>query len=162
MGGLGINFGFLVAQIVNFLILLIVLQKWVYPRVLNMLEQRRERIRSSMEEAEEARRRAALAEEEYQKRVDEARREADSIIRRATEQAEQVRQDILAKANEEARELRQRAEEDIATQRAQALIGMREQVADLAVLAASRVIGRSLGEDGHRQLVQDFLAQEFK
>jgi len=97
LGGLGINFGFLVAQIVNFLILLIVLQKWVYPRVLNMLEQRRERIRSSMEEAEEARRRAALAEEEYQKRVDEARREADSIIRRATEQAEQVRQDILAK-----------------------------------------------------------------
>lgn len=162
MGGLGINFGFLVAQIVNFLILLIVLQKWVYPRVLNMLEQRRERIKASMEEAAEAERKAALAEEEYQKRIDEARREADSIIRRATEQAEQVRQDILAKAHEEARELRQRAEDEIAAQRVQALIGMREQVADLAILAASKVIGHSLDEDGHRQLVRNFLAEELK
>lgn len=160
MEGLGINFGFLVAQIVNFLILFVVLQRWVYPRVLSMLEERRERIRTGMEEADEARRKATLAEEEYQNRLDEARREADNIIRRASEQAEGTRQDILVKAQEEARELRQRAEEEIAAERAQALAGMQEQVADLAILAASKVIGHSLDEDGHRQLVQDFLAQE--
>lgn len=159
MEGLGINTGYLLSQIVNFLLLLFILQRFAYKPVLRMLNERRERIKTAMEEAEEARRKAAQAEEEYQRRIEEARKEAEAIISRAEEQATQLRGEILAQAQEEARALRQKAEAEIELLRRQALAGVQEQIADLAILAASKVIGQSLDEKGHRRLISEFLAE---
>ncbi|MFQ6015027.1 MAG: F0F1 ATP synthase subunit B [Anaerolineae bacterium] len=160
MDKLGINTGYLISQIINFLLILFILQRFLYKPVLKMLDERRERIRTSMEEAEEARRKAAEAEEEYQKRIEQARKEAEAIVARAEEEAQKARDAILEEARADARRLREQAEAEVEFHRRQVLEGMRDQVADLAILAASKVIGRSLDEDGHRRLVKDFLAEE--
>jgi F-type H+-transporting ATPase subunit b len=159
---LGIDPRWFLSQLVNFLILLVILQRFLYKPMLNMLRQRQERIRESMDYAERVKREAERAQEDYAKKIDESRREAQAIIAQATQQAERVREDILAKAQEEARELKAKAITDVEYERKRMAAELRDQVADLAILAAGRVLGKALDEKAHRQVVSSFLDETGK
>ena len=159
LGSLGINPAALLSQIVNFLILFVALYFLLWKRVMGMFEQRRQRIKNDLDEAEKARSEAAAERQKYEKLLDEARSERQTIIAQATEQAEKTREEILADAREEARQIVAKAGVEAQRQREQTLAGLQDQVADLAILAAGKVIGRSLDEAAHRRLIQEFLAE---
>ncbi len=162
MEKLGINPQWFLSQLVNFTILLLILQRFLYKHMLNMLQQRRERIRESMDYAERVKREAERAQQDYEKKMEESRREAQAIIAQATQQAERAREDILAKAREEAKDIKAKAQEDVEYERKRVVAELRDQVADLAVLAAGRVLGRALDDKAHRQVVEDFLNESGK
>lgn len=159
MGNLGIDAGVLIAQLINFFLLLALLTLVLYRPVTKMLRERKERIAKGLLDAELAEKRAAQAEAEYQKRLEEARREAQAILAQARENAEKERQAILARAQSEAQELRARTEQELERERREALQALHEQVADLAIDAAGRVLGQAVDSAAHRRLVRDFLSQ---
>ena len=94
MEGLGINLGYLLSQIVNFVLLLVILRMLLYKPIVNMLDRRREKITTDLQEADKARSQAEAAKQEYEKQLDEAREERRSIVAQATEQAEKMKEEL--------------------------------------------------------------------
>lgn len=159
MEALGVSVPGLLAQFVNFILLLVVLRLVAYKPILRLLDERSERIRESMERAEAVKRQAASTEEEFARRLAEARREGQEIIAQAERVAERLRQDEISKTKQEVEQLRERALEAIQQERERAVAELRRQVADLVVYAAGRVVGRSLDQESHYRLVDEALAE---
>ena len=159
MEGLGINLGYLISQIINFLLLLVILRVFLYKPIVNMLDKRRETIRTDLEEAEAARSQAEAAKQEYEKQLEEAREERRSMLAQAREQADTMREEILEKARGEARDLVAKTEEEMVTLRRQAVAGAQGEIVELAMAAASKVVGESLDEQAQRRLIQEFIAE---
>lgn len=158
---LGIEGGLLLSQIVNFLILIVILRVTLYQPVLNMLEQRRQRIAQSMKDAERASAAAREAEHDKEKVLDEARREAQEVRAQATRDAEKIAQDIRSRAEHEATEIRQKAQADASAQVEAALADANKQIADLAILATQQILGRELADRSeHERFVAEFLQQQ--
>jgi F-type H+-transporting ATPase subunit b len=160
LDALGISGGLLVAQIVNFLILMGLLYLVLYRPVLNMLDQRRERIAQSMKDTERVAVAAQEAEQEKSRIMDAARREAQEVRAQSTRDAERIAQDIRARAEQEATEIRIRAQEEAQKQAQSALADANRQIADLAILATEQLLGRELANRTEQQrFVNDFLKQ---
>ena len=159
MEGLGINLNGLIAQIVNFVMLFLLLYMVAYKPVLRMLDQRSQRVRESMEHAEEVNRRLAQAQQDYERHLEQARKEGQAIIAQASQAADRLREESVRQAKEEAQKLVEKAKSEIDYERRRAMAELREDVANIAVLAAGKVINRSLDPEAHRQLIQDFLKE---
>src|SRR5690606_7535454 len=156
---LGINLPFLIAQIVNFVVLLILLRMFLYEPVLNMLAQRRERIRESLNAAEAARAEVQATNVRAEEEIAKARREGQEIIARAREAAERQAAEILAQARQQAEAEAARMREEIAYERQQMVSELREQVAQLSLAIAQKVIGRALSTADQRALIDQFIAE---
>jgi F-type H+-transporting ATPase subunit b len=158
---LGIYWPLLIAQIVNFLLLIILLRMFLYKPVLNMLNARKERIAQSMKDAERVSAAAREAEVEKGKVLDQARREAQEIRAQATRDAEKIAQDVRSRAETEATEIRMKAQADAAKQADLALADANKQIADLAIMATEKLLGRELEKKSEQQrFVAEFLAQQ--
>lgn len=159
METLGLNpWGFTV-HLINFIVLLILLRVFLYPPILRMLDERQARIRDSMERAEALRVESERAQQEVQRMLAEARSEGQRIIAQATEIADRLQRERQQAAEAEYQRILQRAQEDARREREQAFAELRAQLADLAVMAASRIIQRNLDPATHRQLVDEFLVE---
>ena len=159
MDALGINLPGLVAQIINFTILLTVLYLLLYKPVTRMLDQRGERIKESLEQADRLKAESAEAEEAVRKQIDAARAEGRGIVAQATQVAERVREEAREQARRDAELITARAQADIQRERDEALEQLRAQFSDLAILAAERVINSSLDEAQHRELIEEVLQE---
>lgn len=162
MEALGVSVPGVLAQLVNFVLLLVILRLVAYKPVIRMLDERSARIRESIERAEEIKQQAARTEEEFARRLAEARQAGQEIVAQAEKIAERIRQDELDKTKAQVDELRTKALADIALERERAVTELRQQVADLALFAAGRIVGRSLDHAAHVQLVDEALAEAEK
>lgn len=145
--------GTLIAQLITFLVTLGLLYRLAWGPLLRLLNARRARIQEGIEAAEQAKREREKAEQEYRAKLDEARKEAQKLIDQAQRMGESLRQELEAKAKEQADQIVSRAKREIAIERERAIQDLRAQVADLAVLAAGRIIGESLDPKKHRELI---------
>jgi F-type H+-transporting ATPase subunit b len=156
---LGINPTFLLAQIVNFLVLWFILSRFLFPSVLKTLAERRNRIRDSLTEAERVKQETVATRADFERQVAEERRKAQEAIAQAARTAEEVREKIIAEAQTEADKMKTQARQEIGQEREQMLADLKRQVVDLAIMAANRVVGQTLDEKTQRQLIQDFMGQ---
>lgn len=159
MEGLGINLPTLLAQIVNFVILLGLLYLVAYKPIIRMLDERSRKIKESMEQTELIKEQAAHAEEEVKKRLEDAGRGGQELITKAERTGEEVRQSLRQQAEQEAQSLLNRARTDIQQERDEAVGELRKEFADLTILAAGKVIDRSLDKKAHRQLIDKVLEE---
>ena len=159
MEAIGINLPGLIAQFVNFGLLLLLLGVLLYRPVLRILDQRAERIRESLEEAERARQESARSEEEVQRALGEARERAQQIVQQAQELGQRMGAEAREGARTEAEALIARARDEIQRERDDAVEQVRREFADLAILAAERVINQSLDAPAHRSLVEEVLQE---
>jgi len=155
---LGINLTFLISQIVNFVVLLLILRAWAWKPIRRMLDQRRERIAQGLEDARVAAEARANAEKEAQAVLSQAQVEANQKVRESAERAEQVAREIRAAAEKDAASAREAAAGEAEQARAAALGELRGQVAALAIAAAQKLIGESLDEKRQRHLVEEFFS----
>ncbi|RME46528.1 MAG: ATP synthase F0 subunit B [Chloroflexi bacterium] len=160
MSGLGINLIYLVSHIINFLLLLWLLKRFAYQPVLRMLAERRQRIEEGLRAADLAREEAARQRAELERQLEEERRRAQERIAAATRQTEQLREQIIAEARAEAERIIAEAREQAQLERERILQEARRQIADLSLLVAQKVVGESLDEQKHHQLIEKFLAGE--
>lgn len=158
MQGLGINPWILLAQIVNFVALVVILRAVAYEPVQNILKARQEKAEQTKKDAEAAAEARANIETERENTIEKAREEARAIVAEARERAstlkEQIIQEAKVEAEETVREARQEAEEE----RNRILGEMRGQIAALATSAAQRIIGEKLDEQRQRALVDSFFS----
>jgi len=159
MEGLGISLPTLLAQIINFVILFGLLYLVAYKPIMRMLDQRSNKVRESMEQTEFIKEQAARAEEEVEERIEAASREGQEVIARAVRTGEEVRQQAQQEARQEAESLIVRARTEIQRERDEAINELRKEFADLTILAAGKVIDRSLDKEAHRQLIDKVLEE---
>ena len=158
MEGLGINLGYLLVQVFNFLIIFVILAAWMYKPLLNMMKERREIIAKGLEDARIASEARENAEKEAEEILAKAQQESGKIVREATERGEQVRVEIKEAAETEIVALREDAAADAQQEKEKVLGDLRGQVAALSIAAAQKVIGESLDEKRQRALIDDFFS----
>ena len=158
MEGLGINLGYLLVQVFNFLIIFVILAAWMYKPLLNMMKERREIIAKGLEDARIASEARDNAEKEAEEILAKAQQESGKIVREATERGEQVRVEIKEAAETEIVTLREDAAADAQQEKEKILGDLRGQVAALSIAAAQKVIGESLDEKRQRALIDDFFS----
>jgi F-type H+-transporting ATPase subunit b len=156
---LGFNFPTLITQIVTVVILLLLLRFVAYKPIMRMLDERSKRIRESMEQAEVVKKQSAHAEEEVKKELAKASQEGQERIARAVKAGEDVRQKAQEDAKKDAETLLSRARAEIQRERDDAIAGVRREFADLTVLAAGKVIEKSLDKEEHRELIEKVLEE---
>ena len=162
MGGLadlGINLPVLVAQIINVAILLGLLYLVAYKPIMRMLDERSRKVKESMEQADTIKEQAAHAEEEVEKQLEAAGREGQERIVQALQVGEEVKQKAQQEARQEAETLIARARTEIQRERDEAIDELRKEFTDLTILAAGKVIDRSLDKKAHRQLIDKVLKE---
>jgi len=155
---LGLNSGYLLVQILNFLIILVVLRVWVYKPVLGLLEKRKEAIAQGLEDARVAAEARANAEEKAKEIIAEAQVKANETVREATERADAVAKEIREEAEAEAVKIRENAVAEAKHERDRILADARGQIAALAMAATQKLIGEVLDEKRQRTLIDEFFS----
>jgi len=149
----------LLLQVVNFLILIVLLQRFLYKPLTQFLRTRADGIKRSLEEAKAAREGAAKAQQEYEAQIAATRREAAALREAAVREVEEERQRLLKASRDEATRLLSEAKTQIEQEVKRAKAELREEVVGLSLGVAERLIGRSLTADDHRRLAEQ-VAQE--
>jgi F-type H+-transporting ATPase subunit b len=124
-----------------------------------MLDERSRRIKESMEQTELIKEQAAKAEQETAKRIAAANKEGLEIITQAVKTGEEVRQKAQGAARKEAGTLITKAQIEIQRERDEAIGELRKEFADLTILAAEKIIDRSLDKKAHRELIDQVLKE---
>lgn len=159
IGALGINLPGLVAQLINFTILL-VLFSWVFKKFLfPMLDERKRRIEEGLQASEEAKQRLSQTEQEITKELDKARQEGQQLVAQAQQVSSRIQEEARQQARADAENLLERARSEIQLERDAAIADLRKEFADLTITAAERVIKKSLDPATHRELIEEVLAQ---
>ena len=153
-----INWGALAFQTINFLLLLYLLNRFMFKPLLGRMDERSAKLEKGLEDAETAARDRELARAEREAAVAEARKESAAMLARANKIAEDTRNEILGEARAEAEKVTQRAREEIVAEKERAMAELRSQVADLALDAAAKLVRSDMNATTQRRLVEEFLA----
>ena len=151
--------GLMIWTIICFLIALFVLKRYAFGPIQGAIDKRRERIRESIEEADRAREEARKLLEEHRKLIGQAKSDAEAILVEARKQSEAQRERV----REETEQDRQRRLEDtkkqIAAETQRSLDQIRTEVADLTLIATSKVTGKVLDRDDQKKLIEDAISE---
>ncbi|MFK7804331.1 MAG: F0F1 ATP synthase subunit B [Anaerolineae bacterium] len=159
MAALGINLGYLIMQIAGVIILMSILNAFAYKPILNILDQRKERIAKGLEDSRQAAQARDNADAEAKKILDEARAEAGKVRSEAATAAEESAKKIVADAGDEARRIKDAAAADGEKERDRVLADLRSQVAAISMAAANRLVGEAIDEKKQRSLISDFFSK---
>jgi len=157
-GGLyDINVGLSTWTLIVFAGLVFLLGKFAWGPILSAVEAREATIQSALDEAAARNEEAATLLEQHRQQIADARRQASEVMADAKVAADRVRKDIEDKARVEAHNIIERAGAEIVRERDAALEMLRRESVDLALAAASRLLGENLDQDKDRRLVESYL-----
>jgi F-type H+-transporting ATPase subunit b len=151
--------GLMIWTLVLFLITMWVLSKVAFPKIQEALDKRAKMISESIDAAERQRRESDELLAEYRARLAEAREQADDIMARARKSAETAEAEAAAAGREKREELVEAAKRDIEAETRRSLEQIRNEVADLTVLATERVTRKSLNPEDQKRLVEEALSE---
>lgn len=140
-----------------FLILLVLIKKYAWGQIVNMLDERAKKINDDIDHAESARKQGEAFAAQRETELAGSREEANKIIKNAKEVAQTNQAKVLAEAVEEARRTKQRANEEIEQSKKEAMSGIKEDVADISVKIAEKLIGQSLDASDQSALIDQYL-----
>ncbi len=159
LGAAGINGGDILFQLVMFLILLALLQKFAFGPVMGIMKKREEHIAGEIDEAEKQNEEAKKLVEEQREILKQSRQEVQVMMENARKSAEDKKEEIIVAAREESERLKAAAKQEIEQQKDQAVAALREQVASLSVLIASKVIEKELSEQDQEKLIHEYIQE---
>ena len=158
MEKLGLNLGYIIVQIICFLLLFVVLRAWVYIPLLGLLDRRRQKIADGLEDARVAAEARASAEKDAAEIVAQAQAKAAHIISEATERADAAMLEVKAEANNQIAKEREATLIEVEEERNRMLGDLRGQVAALAIAAAQKLVGETLDEKRQHALLEEFFS----
>ena len=151
--------GLMIWTLIAFGVTLWVLSKFVFPRVQEALDKRQKAIEESIEESERTRAEAQKILEQYRQRLQEARAQADEIVVRARRAAEEHERESLEAARQQREDLLEQTRRDIEAEARRAIQEIRNDVADLTILATEKVTRKALSPEDQQRLVQEALSE---
>ena len=153
------NVGLMIWTLLSFLVAFLVLRKWAWPAITAALDKRQHAIEESIDVAERTRAEAQELLQEYRERLREARAQADEIVARSRKAGEVHEREALEKAKIQREELLEQTRRDIEAETRRAIQEIRDEVADLTVLATEKVTRKTLTEDDQKRLVEEALSE---
>lgn len=142
-------------QLLAFLVLMWLLKKFAWAPLMKVMKDREEHIASEIDQAEAAKKDAKELLQQQQEMLKNARQESHTFIENAKKQAESQKEEIIRAAREEAERHKEAARLEIQQEKENAVAALKEQVASLSVLIASKVIEKELSEKDHAELIQE-------
>ena len=152
-----INPGLMIWTLIVFGILLFLLSKYLFPMIVKATVDRESAIKKDLADAEQARNDATAALEEQRSLLASSRGEAKAIVAEAREAAERERATAVEKTRQEQEELLDRARREIGAERERAVAEIRREAVDIAIAAASKVVGSRLDTAADRKIVEDYI-----
>ena len=147
------------AQVLSFFLLLFLLRKFAWKKILALLDQRRERISSQLGEIENTKLEIAGLKSDYESKISNIASQAQEKINQAVEEAKVVSVQMRKKAHEEAQDIIIDARQQVKYEVSKVQEQLKEQIVDIALDAARAVIQEKLTEDGDRKIVEDFIRE---
>lgn len=147
LGNLGINGTLFTAQLINFLIVLIVLWVFAYKPLMKLMEERTKKIEDGVEKAIEMDKRLVALEREKEEVMKEARQEAKGIVNEATQRADRKREELTLKAKEEVEGIVAASRKQIQAQKETMMQELKDEIAEVVVAAAGKVAEGALDKD---------------
>ncbi len=152
---LGLNFKLVGIQLFGFIILFFLLKKFLWGRVLDMIQQRGDEIRKAYEENEKTRDTANELKAEYEKRLQEAKKEAEAIVQQSVEKAEKAGQEVLEKTRYEADLIKEKSLAEIAQEKSRVLSEIRTDVVELSMEIAKEIIEKTVDQKVAEELTDN-------
>lgn len=159
MGAIGIDWQVLLAQLINFGILFGILFFLLYKPMRRTFDERSNRIKESMDQAEQIKEQMARTEEQVKEQLVTARREGQDILAQAAQMGVHLKEEARGEARQEAEVIVARARTEIELERDEAIDEVKRQFVDLAITAAEKVVRESLDREKHRRLIEEVLEQ---
>ena len=156
---LNVNFFTALFTLVNTIVVFLVLKKFLWKPVMNMITDRQKEIDDLYEDAGKDRSEAAQLRSQYEQQLAEAQQTGDRIVKDAVARGQRREEEILRQANEEADAIRRKAQDDIARDKQKAVDEARGEIAGLALDIAGKVVGQSMDAEEHAKLVDQFIDQ---
>jgi F-type H+-transporting ATPase subunit b len=151
--------GLMIWTLIAFGVTLWILSKVAFPRVQEALDKRQKAIEESIDESERTRAESQKILEEYRQRLQEARTQAEEIVVRARRAAEEHERESLDAARGQREELLEQTRRDIEAETRRAIQEIRNEVADLTIMATEKVTRKTLSPEDQQRLVQEALAE---
>ncbi len=156
---LGINIKSVIVQGIGFLILLVILKKFLFGKISAMIKARTEEVKSTYEKTERDRADAEQLKLDYQRKLSDAEAEVARRVQEAINEGSRIGEEIVKRAKEEVELMKVKAQEGIDQERKKALADIRNQVVTLSILASSRIIRQSISPQTAEKLVDDFIEE---
>ena len=147
-----------IAQICNLLIQMLLFKKFLFTPVKNIIEKRRKEVGQLYTDAEEAKTLAEHDKAEYSEKLLKANEEASEIVRTATERAGRQGDEILQEAQQKAQAMIKKADSDIARERVKAMNEIKNDISQMALDIAEKVVEKEIDPEKHKDLIEGFIA----
>ena len=147
-----LTLGTILAQMLNFFILVWILARFAYKPLVSMMQERKERIAKDLADAQAARNEAEQFKADYAAQIANARQEAQQIVEKAVQQAEATTREQIEREKE-------RARQDIVNERDRAMNNLRNEVISLSVAMATKVVAKDMDSETNTKLIEDAIAK---
>ena len=154
---IGVNLWTALFTLLNTLTVIFVGTKFLFKPVMQMIESRQKEIDSMYEDAGEAQQQAAQLETEYKEKLSNAVETGERIVKDAVVRAQKREEEIISQAHQQASQIMQKAESDIAQEKKKALNDAKDEISDIALAIAGKVVGRELNAADQADLVDSFI-----
>ena len=154
---LGLDYKLIIAQIVNFVLLLVILQRLAYKPVLKMLKDRTDKIDKSLRQAKKIEEELKNTEEIKLAEIKKAKEESQEIIKEAYETSEKRSQESIEKTKAKTQEIVEKAKQEIKTEKENSIQEAKKEIADISIQIAGKIIGKNIDENKQKDLVDDVL-----
>ena len=151
--------GLFLWTILTFLVLLVLLAKFAWKPLLALLDRREEMIRQSLDDAEKAKHELQRLQQESKEILSKARVEAQSILAKSRSEAEKLKGELRQEAKVQADSILRDAEKQIQVEMEKAIVGIKNEVVDLSLLVASKLIKKNLSKEDNQSLIEESLKQ---
>lgn len=156
---LGLNFKLVFVQLVGFFLLYWLLKKFLFGRVVEMIQKRGDEIRGAYEGNEQTRNELNVLKNDYEKKLQDARQEADSIIQNATKKAEEASREIIEKTRVAANQIKEKGLLEIEQEKKKVISEIRSDVVNISVGIASRIIEKNIDSREAEKLSDDVITK---
>ncbi|MEG1500341.1 MAG: F0F1 ATP synthase subunit B [Clostridiales bacterium] len=152
-----INLQLFIFALIDFLILLFVLYKFLYNPLLKMMDDRKKGIEDALNQADQARQEVASTQAVLQSEIDNAKNEARSLVNAAKQDAEKLKAEILQQAKEDAHIISEKAKEQIIREQKEAIADLKKEVATMAVTAAAHILQEEMTAEKQKNLTDKYI-----
>ncbi len=154
---ISLNIWHIVAAILNLLILVAIVKKFLFAPVQRVMAERQSQVDTLYSDAEAAKSAAEADRAVYEEKLAGAEKEAEEVLRRAAVRADRISEEILADANAKAAEKLKKADADIAQEKKKAVNEIKDEISGMSMDIAEAVVGREIKEEDHKALIDSFI-----
>lgn len=154
---IGVNFWTALVTLINFLVLFFVAKHFLIGPVMNLIQQRQDEIDGMYSDAGNAKATAEAMQSEYQAKLNDAQATSERIVKEAVSRGQAREEEIIRQANAEASAIMEKANADIAMEKKKALNDAKDEISEIAMAIAGKVVGRQLSDADQSKLVDEFI-----